>query len=240
MDQTGAGTSGVDTFGQELFSGASGKARGGSGGGRVGELDMVALKRAADEVRGKLTPAGQASQDEANAVFARIANLFPGVDRYVIDLSLFSWGALNGTGSGTDYGNSPDIEAGGIKIPATKVFGGIIPVDGRGMPRRIFSAYFEKNVKAYLEVLPELAPMLTARAAKMGNPGAAPLQLLDFVKGVTPGTAGGAAERQHGKDALIRKRQVARGAVVGSAPTVDLGGPATTGGGGGQLSHSLY
>lgn len=198
--------------------------------------DKDALLQAAQGVRGLLVAPGQMKKDDANAYFARISNLFSGVDRLTLDLALFGWAALHGTGADTNYAEAEPIEAGGVSHPATAVFGGIIPVDSRGYPRKAFSTYFEVNAVRYLEVLPELSTMLTSRAAKSGFPGAPPLMLIDFVKGVTASTIGDAGIRVSMKDNLLARR--GKGTKVSSAsgvstptPVVELGGHSNGGGG---------
>jgi len=154
-------------------------------------------------------------------------------------MALFSWGALHGTGSNTNYTIAEPITVGGMKVPATEVFGEIIPVDSRGLPRKAFSTYFEEKAVKYLSYLPELGPKLAARAAKAGHAGAPPLALIDFIKGVTPSTSGGAASRQHLKATLLEKRGRVVNSEAGGGAAVDLGGHAPAEGGG-QPTQSLY
>lgn len=224
--------SAADEFGAVVGGSAGQSVKGkGKGGGAAGlAAEMAELEAAAAQVRGGLVAPGQMSKDEAGRYFARVANLFPGVERLTVDLAVFAWGALHGTGSKTNYTEADPIEVGGVKVPATEVFGGIIPVDARGLPRKAFSTYFEEKAVKYLAVLPELGPKLSARAAKSGNAGAPPITLIDFVKGVSASTSGGSASRQHAKDTFLRRRGVGAGVEAG-APAVDLGGPAPSGGG---------
>jgi len=200
--------------------------KGGDGGSkdksRGEEFDDRALQAAADRVRSTVAP-GQISVDEAKRYFAQVANLFAGVDRLELELALFSWGALHGTGSKTDYSKAEPIVAGGVTVKATQVFGGVFPIDDRGLARRAFSTMFELKAERYLAALPELGRMLAARAARAGRPGASPLVLLDFVKGVTASTLGDSGTRQAMKDELLRRRVNSSGPSV-STPVVDLGG----------------
>jgi len=187
--------------------------------------DLVALKAAAARVRGTLVPPGQVHPDVAADYMSKIANLFSGVDRTEIDMALFAWGALNGTGSETNYAQALPIEAGGKKVEATRVFGTILPVNAQGIPRKVFSTYFEKKAAVYLEVLPEIGDMLRNRAARAGIANAAPLLLIDFVKGVSAATAGDGMERQSVKDTLLSRRgkRITDSGSVQTVPKVDLG-----------------
>jgi hypothetical protein len=155
-----------------------------------------------------------------------MAGLFPGVKRLEVDLALFAWGVLNGTGSNTDYTNAPPITAGGISVPATRVFGEILPLDSRGVPRKVFSTYFEGDSVRYLDAFPEFVPMLAARAAKAGQPGSPPILHVDFVRGVTASTMGNSLSRLAGKDNLLARR--GKGAHVETrggqvTPVVEMG-----------------
>jgi len=153
-----------------------------------------------------------------------------------VEMALFLWGALNGTGADTDYAHSPAIKAGGIAVPATAVFGGVLPVSEQGVPRKVFSSYFEEMAPVLVESLPAgFADKLAARAAKAGVHRGSTMSLIDFVKGVTYATAANGSTRQGAKDALLRRRGKDVG--KGAATPVEIGGPRI---GGDAPLHSLY
>jgi hypothetical protein len=121
-----------------------------------------------------------------------------------------------------------------MEVPASVVFGEIIPVDDRGLPRQFAATILEAKARTFLDKMPWLTPMLDSRAAKAGLPGGDPFLVLDFVKGVTSATQGGANQRSSAKDNLLARRgagPVADGAA--QEPKVHVGGPV------GQ-PHGLY
>jgi len=199
--------------------GMSGRERSGAksgGGGKSSEglaailNDPSALRELALEAANATAAPGQISQDEANRYMSRIVNLFPGANRAVVELRLFTWGALNGTGADTDYAGMPDIEVDGMRVQATSIFGDIIPVSSAGIPRKFFSTYFEKMAPLLVAASPELVDKLAARCARACVRRGDVLSVLDFVKGVTSATAGSGSERQRAKDLLILRRSKGR------------------------------
>jgi len=165
------------------------------------------LARVAAEVLRDLVKPGQVSADVANAYWAQVVALFPLGPGVATELPLFAWAAMNGVGSRTDYSTAPDIVVGGRKVRATRVFGEIIPSDDRGIPRKVFSTLFESKAVRYTNALgPEFANGLAARAAKSGHPGANPVDVIDFCRGVDASTAGSAGVRVSVKNGLLAIR----------------------------------
>jgi len=200
--------------------------------------DRTELRRVALQVATSVAAPGQMSTDEAGDYMAKIANLFTGVDRGEVEVGLCIWGMLNGTGGLDDYAGKPSIEIGGKEVPATVVFGEILPVGRAGKPRQFFSTMFEHSVPRLLDALPELHDMMASRVAKAGLERGQTLAMIDFVKGVTSSTAGLGRTRQGAKDVLIYRRAARGGqpAVHVPEPTVvDLGAVSSASG-----SHNLF
>jgi len=179
--------------------------------------DEAELARVAAETLRTMVRPGQVSEAEAARYWSQIVALFGTGEGLATRLPMFAWGALNAVGSRTDYSTAPDIEIGGRRVRATKVFGEIMPVDNRGIPRKVYSTLFEQKAAEYVKALgPDFAAALAPRAAKSGHVGANPVDLIDFCRGVTPGTSGSAGVRVSVKDNLIGRR--GNGQPVGEAP----------------------
>jgi len=176
--------------------------------------DEAALATAVAEVSMKYAAPGYMHMDEVQRYMTRIKSLFPGCSGAEVELALFVWGMLNGTGGTDDYAGKPDIEVGQISVPATAVCGGIIPVGVDGKVRQFFAAAFERQAPALLKKMPHLHTLMAPRVAKAGLVTGQTLMAIDFVKGATPETVGSGTLRASVKKAFIQQRQVRTGETV--------------------------
>lgn len=149
----------------------------------------------------------QVSQDQADQWMAKIYNLFTGVDSSEVDIALCYWSMVNGVGGEDDFSTKPPIVAGGISVPATQVFGDIVPVGIEGTARKFASTMFESYVPAVLKAYPELQTALSHRTAKAGLSHGQGGQVIDFVKGVTSATVGLSGDRNAAKQRLIAMKK---------------------------------
>jgi hypothetical protein len=189
--------------------------------------DRAKLRAAVQKAVAASSLPGQVSMDQANGWMAEIANLFSGVDRGDVEVALCVWGILHGVGGEDDFATKPPVVAGGKTVAATAVFGKIVPVGVEGKARQFMSTFFESMVPAVLEADPGLQDALAPRCAKAGLSRGQAAQVVDFVRGVQPETAGLNVDRQRAKAVLIAaKNRGGRSPGGPVSPVVeDLGGP---------------
>lgn len=176
--------------------------------------DKKKLAEAAQTLSATIVAPGQMAADDANTYMASIRNLFPGEQAGSIELALACWAALQDVGGSQDFASKDPVIVGQTSVPATKIFGEIIPVDNRGLPRKFCSTRFEASMPAVLDAMPALRSKLTPKAIKAGLSAGDELKVISFVRGVTPSTVSGGGDRQAAKDMLLHRRPVTQGSVV--------------------------
>lgn len=204
--------------------------------------DIKALRAAASEAADHINAPGQMSVDDANTYMAEIKNLFPGVDGVQVEIALAMWAALHDVGGTQDFSSKDPIVAGSISVPATRVFGGVVPVDNRGLPRKFCSTRFEGVVGALLNADPTFRQKLTPKAIRAGLQPGDELKVVSYVRGVTPATVSGGGDRQMAKDMLLNRRPATQGAQMNlSSPVVrEIAAPQSNQGKPSTTSHALF
>lgn len=158
------------------------------GPGQLARLDADAIKSLAARCGNNIPAPGYMAQDDCKAYLAQIYNLFPGVDQVEVEMTLAKWCILHDVGGEQGHAEKPPIEAGGISVPANRVFGEVIPSDRRGLPRQFAATMFEKMVPVILDACPEIRAALTPRAIERGSRAGDEVFVVSFVKGGVPGS----------------------------------------------------
>lgn len=167
------------------------------------------------KVTGNVVAAGQMSEDDATRYMGQIASLFGESSPADVELALCIWAVINDVGGTDDFAKKPPVVVDNVHVPATEIFGGIIPVGAEGLPRRFCSTRFEKYVGQIVDGSPKIQAVLNARCAKAGLPAGNFMAVISFVKGVTAETQGDASTRTIAKDAFLARR-VGTGTVKGA------------------------
>jgi len=150
-----------------------------------------------------LTPPGHMSKDKAKAYMTKINALFDGEKEINVKFALAGWSAIHDVGAVQDFSGKPPVVCGARVVPATEIYGGVIPVTAEGLPRQFCATMFEEHIDTILQVFPQLHSILAARCASAGLPTSDPKAVISFVKGVTPATMGGNIKRMSAKTRLL-------------------------------------
>lgn len=151
-----------------------------------------------------LTPPGHMQKDVARAYMARVVQLF-GESEMKVAIAVAGWSAVHDVGNVQDFAAKPPIVCGSKVVPATAVFGDIIPVSMLGEPRQWCATMFEADVDKVLMVMPQVKTILAARCAEAGLPSSDPKAVITWVKGVTTNTAGNGVARVQAKHNLLAR-----------------------------------
>jgi hypothetical protein len=157
------------------------------------------------ELSSTVTVPGYMSLDEANRHFAAIRNLFPGVESVALELALAAWCIVNDVGGTQNFDTKPPIECGGYAIPATSVFGAIVPTGVEGKARQFAATKLEDAALLVLKHSPEVRVGLGPRLAEAGLSVGQEAAVVSFLKGGRIGAQRAGTARIQAKHASLSR-----------------------------------
>jgi hypothetical protein len=169
------------------------------------EFDLMA-----EEVGKELTSADSLPQAEVKLLKGKIYNLFPNINQTRVDIGIAAYFMVNDPSPNANWGAANDIVISGKAVPAVRIAGELISmVQGDGKLRKFLSAAYEDIAPKVIQKVPNVAEILSARAASKGLLGTDPAVAVSWIRGNRPGTSSNAGARS-----LYKVRAVRNGAAT--------------------------